>query len=113
MAVPVTLNLDTSYDLDESSPDLKTCFFTTELKEGEKESLKIEISKNPHELMPGVYNLGFGPVTQDGRINDKAELPHRDYSRVFSTIFFFGYRYMLKNPSHMLGIFNYFIFKLK
>jgi hypothetical protein len=54
--------------------------------------------------MPGVYNLGFGPVTEDGHINDKAELPHCDYSQVFPTILFVGYRYMVKTPAHMLGI---------
>ncbi|HEV3411114.1 MAG TPA: hypothetical protein VG101_01490 [Puia sp.] len=104
MAVPVILNFDTSYSVEKATDDLKNGFFTTDLQEGGKELLKIEISKNPHELMPGVYNLGFGPVTEDGRINDKAELPHRDYSKVFSTILFVGYRYMAKNPDHMLGI---------
>jgi hypothetical protein len=54
--------------------------------------------------MTGVYNLAFGPVTEEGRINDKAELPHRNYSKVFSTILFFGYKYLLKNPDQMIGI---------
>jgi hypothetical protein len=104
MAVPVILNFDGSYKVEKASDDLKTGYFTTGLQEGGEESLKIEISKTPHELMPSVYNLGFGPVTPECRINDKAVLSHRDYSKGFSTILFIGYRYMVKNPGHMLGI---------
>jgi hypothetical protein len=99
MAVPVILDFDASYKVEDASDDLKSGFFTTELQEGGKESLKIEISKNPHELMPAVYNLGFGPMTEDGRINDKAELfrmLQRNYDYLDNYFEIFGLKYYVR-----------------
>jgi hypothetical protein len=54
--------------------------------------------------MPNVYNLAFGPINERGRIDDKAELPHQSYSRVFSTILLNALNYLIKNPDHYVGI---------
>jgi hypothetical protein len=64
----------------------------------------VEISNETHELLPDVYNLAFGPLDAKGRINDKAELPHKDYSKVFSTILFEAWTYLKKNKDHYIGI---------
>ena len=55
-------------------------------------------------LMEQKFNLGFGPLDSKGRIDDKAELQHSNYSMVFSTILFVGLTYLNSNPTHYLGI---------
>lgn len=64
----------------------------------------MEISNEAHELIPNVYNLAFGPTNARGDIDDKAQLTHKDYSKVFSTILFDGLIYLNSNRDHYLGI---------
>lgn len=78
--------------------------FQSDLFDGSKIPLKIEISSEPHRLLHNVYNLAFGPPDVRGKIDDKAELQHSNYSKVFSTILFTGLTYLNSNPGHFLGI---------
>lgn len=98
MSVAVKLDFDNPYNIEPVSRDSRINFFQTELQDGTQIPLKVEISSQPHELLPGVFNLAFGPV------NDKAELPHKDYSKVFSSIHVIGLMYLTKNKDHYLGI---------
>jgi hypothetical protein len=104
MAAGVTVDFDRRYDIDDISKDLRNSLFRTELQDGSTTPLKVEISNESHELIPDVYNLAFGPLDHRGRIDDKAELRHADYSKVFSTILLTAYTYLKSNPSHYLGI---------
>ncbi len=104
MAVAVTIDFRNTYQVEPVSDDYRISKFNTILKDGTSEELKIKISNNAHELMPNVYNLAFGPEDDKGKINDKAELPHTDYSKVFSTILFEAYTYLRKHKSHSIGI---------
>jgi len=104
MSVVVKLDFDNPYHLDSVTEDLRMSVFRTELQDGTQIPLKVEISSQPHELLPGVFNLAFGPVNNKGKIDDKAELSHKDYSKVFSSILVTGMMYLTKNKDHYLGI---------
>ncbi len=86
MAIRVKIDFENIYELEGISEDLRISSFQTELQSGQKIPLKIKISNEAHAILPDVYNLAFGPLNSRGQIDDKAELPHSNYSRVFSSI---------------------------
>jgi len=104
MAITVKLNFDETYDIDEISPDLRIIKFETPVADGTNEAIKIEIDDKSHELKDDLYNLAFGPMDSRGNINDKAQISHSDYSKVFSTILLSGLTYLKTHPEHYLGI---------
>ena len=104
MAISVKLDFENCYNLKEVSPDLKISKFETKVIDGLQILLKIEIANLPHELVKDLYNFAFGPTDSRGKIDDKAELSHANYSKVFSTILLSGLTYLTKNPQHYLGI---------
>lgn len=103
MVQNLKIDFNDRYDVKKISGDYRNSRFTTILKDGVEVPLYIQISNETHELMPDVYNLSFGPMRGD-RIDDKAELRHSDYSKVFSTILFDALKYLTENPSHSVGI---------
>lgn len=104
MAARVIIDFENVYQLEEVTPDLKLGEFRSILKNGNEILLRIRVSNSGHELMPNVYNLEFGPLDNQGRINDRAELTHVDYSKVFSTILLWARTYLESNASHYLGV---------
>ena len=104
MSVRVKIDFDDVYKFDEISPGFHLSSFNTRLENGKPVSLKVKISNRSHALLPNVYNLAFGPLNKQGKIDDKAELTHTDYSKVFSTILFSAYAYLKQNPDHYLGV---------
>lgn len=104
MSVPLKIDFDNLYEIENISEDLKFSSFNTLLHNGREIPLNVRISNQSHALLPNVYNLSFGPINTKGKIDDKAELKHVDYSRVFSTILFSAYAYLKTNPDHYLGI---------
>lgn len=73
------IDFDNNYDIEHISEDLRNSDFATILKDGSQVPLYLQISNQSHELLPDVYNPGFGPL-KGNRIDDLAELPHQDYS---------------------------------
>jgi hypothetical protein len=104
MAVSFKIDFDNLYDIDNVSTDLKFSSFKTKLNSGRVVPINVKISNETHALLPNVYNLAFGPLNTKGKIDDKAELTHTDYSKVFSTILFSALAYLKTNPDHYLGI---------
>ncbi|MCF6404789.1 hypothetical protein L3C95_17960 [Chitinophaga filiformis] len=104
MANAVKINFDDVYDINMVSNEMTLASFETELTDGSKKKLLVEISPNAHELMPNVYNLAFGPSDTNGEIDDKAQIKHKDYSKVFSTILLHAQIYLTDHPDHYLGI---------
>src|SRR5688572_3315513 len=98
MSVPVKIDFDKLYEIDNISEDLRFSSFTTMLKSGSEMPLAVKISNQSHALLPNVYNLAFGPLNAKGKIDDKAGLGHNDYSKVFSTILFSALAYLQSNP---------------
>src|SRR4051794_33615290 len=103
MAASLKIDFDNLYEID-ISQDLKVSTFNTTLNNGQVMPLVVKISNQSHALLPNVYNLSFGPLNAKGKIDDKAELTHADYSKVFSTILFSALAYLKTNPDHYLGI---------
>jgi hypothetical protein len=104
MSVSFKIDFDNLYDIENISADLRFSSFTTRLNNGQELPLNVKISNQSHALLPNVYNLAFGPLNAKGKIDDKAELKHADYSKVFSTILFSALAYLESNPGHYLGI---------
>jgi hypothetical protein len=104
MAIAVKIDFDNRYEIKTITEDFRYNIFQTELKDGTLLPLKVSISNESHELLPNVYNLAFGPMDKKGRIDDKAQLTHKDYSKVFSTILLCSLLYLNDNKSHYLGI---------
>lgn len=104
MSASVKIDFDNLYDIENISPDLKFSTFNTALDDGRSLPLLVKISNQSHDLLPNVYNLAFGPLNRKGKVDDKAELKHADYSKVFSTILFSAVAYLKNNPDHYLGI---------
>jgi len=104
MSRRVKIDFDNIIKLDEFSGDLRIGIFKAALENGSPVNLKVEISNEEHDLMPNVYNLAFGPINTRGQIDDKAQLTHKNYSAVFSTILFVGLSYLENNPGHSIGI---------
>lgn len=104
MAASPKIDFNNLYDIDNISEDLRVSSFKTKLDNGRSLPLLVKISNQSHALLPNVYNLSFGPQNSKGKIDDKAELTHTDYSKVFSTILFSALAYLKTNPDHYLGI---------
>ena len=104
MAASLKIDFNNLYEIDNISADLRISTFSTTLNNGQAMPLVVKISNQSHALLPNVYNLAFGPLNAKGKIDDKAELTHADYSKVFSTILFAAFAYLQNNPDHYLGI---------
>lgn len=104
MSASFTIDFESLYEIEQISEDLKYASFKTQLQNGNPLQLVTKISNQTHALLPDVYNLAFGPLNKKGKIDDKAELNHMDYSRVFSTILFTALTYLKSNPDHYLGV---------
>jgi hypothetical protein len=104
MALRVKIDFDNIYETTPVIENLNESFFETELVDGTLTNLHIEIDNRPHKLRDNLYNLAFGPLNKKGQIDDRAQLTHSDYSKVFSTILFEGKNYLSRNPDHQIGI---------
>ncbi len=104
MAIGVKIDFDKTIGFEEISEDLRIAKFSTEVATGGKVELKVEISNEAHALLPNVFNLAFGPMNGRGQIDDRAELPHKDYSGIFSTILLHALSFLTNNPDQYLGV---------
>ena len=104
MALNVKINFDDCYEIETLSNDLSLSKFYTILKSGEEIPLGIQISNTVHPYLPEVYNLAFGPLIEENRIDDKAKMHHDNHSKVFSTIIFTGLAFLSENKEKYLGI---------
>ena len=104
MALNVRIDFKNKYEIKPVSEDLRITTFVSIVQGDIPVLLQVEISNEAHELLPNVYNLAFGPLKTDGLIDDKVELAHQDYSKVFSTILLSAFTYLIRNPEHALGV---------
>jgi hypothetical protein len=104
MPIRIRLDFDNRYEIEPLKDNLRVSVFETELKDGSLLPLMVKVSDIAHELLPSVFNMAFGPLKGKGGIDDKAEIPHKNYSRAFSTILVAGLFYLRENKDHFLGI---------
>ena len=104
MALNVKINFDDCYNIETLTSDLSLSKFNTVLKNGYQIPLGIQISNTVHPYLQEVYNLAFGPLTDDNKIDDKVKLQHNNHSKVFSTIIFTALTFLTENKEKYLGI---------
>lgn len=66
--------------------------------------LKIKIKNLEDQLLPNVFNLSFGPIQEDGEIDDNIRLHHQDVNRVFSTIILFALTFLQTYRHATIGL---------
>jgi len=78
--------------------------FETELIDKSKIQIQVSIESQPLSLLPNVYNMAFGPLTENNEIDDHARLTHVDHSKMFSTIMSTCLKFLRANPNKSLGL---------
>lgn len=104
MAISTKIDFDNIYTVEPVESSTYKSLFKTELDGGMLADMHVEVSNEPEELLPNVYNLSFGPLNRKGRIDDSIRVAHADYSKVFSTILFDARTWLLYNPDYYIGI---------
>jgi hypothetical protein len=104
MALNVKINFEDCYEIETLTSDLTLSRFNTILKTGDEVPLAVRISNTPHPFIADVYNLAFGPLTTDNKIDDTSKLQHQNHSKVFSTIIFSALSFLTENKEKFLGI---------
>ena len=54
--------------------------------------------------MPNVFNLAFGPLGNDNKIDDKIRVSHKNLNKVFSTILLFAITFLEDNSDKEYSI---------
>jgi len=54
--------------------------------------------------LPEVYNMAFGPIDENNKINDKVKITHENVSQLFSTIVLSALSFLNEHPDTYLGI---------
>lgn len=104
MALNIKIDFDDCYPVKTLYDNSLLTTFDTVLKNGDTIPIGITISDEPHPLIPNVYNLAFGPLGVDNRIDDKIKLCHHNHSKLFSTIVHTGISFLKNNTGKTLGI---------
>ena len=100
----IKINFDSTYEPIEIADNLSFMTFTSIDKKGNEILLKIEIKPVEDPLLPNVFNMAFGPLSEVGNIDDKAKINHSDINKMFSTIIFFALVFLQANPENTIGI---------
>ncbi|MDB5210714.1 MAG: hypothetical protein JWQ30_1541 [Sediminibacterium sp.] len=100
----IKINFEDTYDPIEVANDFSFMTFNSEVKANGATLLKIIIKSVGDPLLPNVFNLSFGPPVGDDAIDDQAEIPHQNLTKVFSTILLFGFTYLQNNPLITIGV---------
>lgn len=100
----IKIDLENTYDATSVSEDFKKFTFNSILKNQDIAELHVLISEHPDELLPGVFNLAFGPLGEDGEIDDNIALKHQNVNVVFSTILLFAISFLQENIDESFSI---------
>jgi hypothetical protein len=100
----IILNLEDTIEPLWVSEDLTKYIFNSELKNDSVTELHVHINIHSDPLLPNVYNLAFGPLGDDGEINDSVKLNHSNINKVFSTIILFALAFLQENNQMAIGI---------
>lgn len=95
----ITLDLNDIFEATEISDDFRQIAFVSTLKDNSEVKVYVQFTKHPDELLENVYNLAFGPLTDDG-IDDKIKLCHKNVNKVFSTIIFYALAFLIENKEN-------------
>lgn len=103
----VKVDFDDIYIPDYISADRQYVKFKAEVQTifgVESKELHILIVKHPDPNLEDVYNLAFGPLNDEGLIDDTARIKHIDVKKLFSTLIFMGMHFLYVNKNAYIGI---------
>ncbi len=100
----IKIDFDDTYDLYECGENLSFITFFTTLFDNSKLLLKVIIAPLNNPLLPNVFNLSFGPMMENGDINDTIKIKHKNINKVFSTIIFYALTFIKNNESISIGV---------
>lgn len=100
----IKINFEDIYPVIQIADDFSFMTFHSPDKKGVQHILKIEITFLEDPFLPNVFNLSFGPIADNGEIDDEAKINHSDIDKMFSTILFFGLVFLEANPENRIGI---------
>lgn len=100
----IKVDLENTYDATYVSEDFKEYSFNSPLNDEEVVELHVLITEHPDELLPGVFNLAFGPIGNDGGIDDTIKVKHQNVGMVFSTILLFAISFLQENMEKKFSI---------
>lgn len=93
----IKIDLNDTFDAIKVDEGLRHFTFNSILKNDDSVEIHVIITEHPDPLLPNVFNLGFGPLGDDGEINDQINLKHKNVSKVFSTVLFFAITFLEEN----------------
>ena len=85
---------NTNYEIEISSSHLIYEF----LSSGPKGQIKKQVVFKPTKANPNIYNLGFGDVRIDGKIDDKVITNNKDSRTVLTTVALTLFKFFEKYP---------------
>ena len=100
----VKINFEETLEPIEVAEDLSFMTFTSLSKDKQETLLKVSISPLGDPLLANVYNLAFGPLDENGNIDDICKVNHANIHKMFSTILFFCLTFLRNNPTATIGI---------
>lgn len=102
----IKINLDSTYKANSVSKDLKNFSFNTVLTNGNSKEIHLLISNPKNSLLPNLFNLSFGPIGKNNKIDYNAKLSHENTNKVFSTILLFAISFLQtsKENNYAIGI---------
>lgn len=103
MRLNIKIDFRNIYQIEWLSNELDYCKFRATTQHGELE-LYILIENKINPILPDIYNLAFGPLNQNGQINDQIRLKHLDNQKVYSTIIYVAYLFLSSNKEAHIGL---------
>jgi hypothetical protein len=100
----IKIDFDTTYEPIEAESNLSSMLFYSEDKIGNLIPLKIQILPLNDPLLPNVYNLSFGTLLSDKKIDDFVKINHLKIEKVFSTILLFCLVFLQSNSNASIGL---------
>lgn len=103
MKLNIKINFKDIYPIEWLSNEFNYCRFHSETDQG-LVTLYISIEKNKNPILPEVYNLAFGPLNINGRIDDQIKIHHKENQKVYSTIIYCSYIFLANHQKCLLGL---------
>lgn len=100
----IRIDFEDTFEPIEITSELTDIKFYSALKNGDFILLKVEIRPLADPLLPNVFNLAFGPLDEEGNINDEIKINHSDTGKMFSTVLLFALSFLQRNSSFTIGV---------
>lgn len=98
------INLEDIYEPISINNEITEFKFQSELKNNNQLDLYVRFSKIDDQFLPNVFNLAYGPLSDNGYIDDKIKINHKNSNKLFSTILFYVITFLDSYPEASVGI---------